>query len=545
MNKLFINNKDTLVDDSIEGAIYCNKFNNLTRLEIDPKIRVVCRNDWNKDKVALVCGGGSGHEPAHVGFIGRGMLTAAVCGDVFASPSVDAVLNAIVNVTGEKGCLVIVKNYTGDRLNFGLACEKAKKMGYKVEMVIVDDDISIEDNPQPRGIAGTVFVHKVAGHAAEQGKTLEDVKSAALSAIQKVSSIGVAITSCTLPGDSSQNRIAPGEAELGLGIHGEPGVRNIDSSSCKYMVDTMVEQLYRTLSRNTSKVAVMINNLGGVSPIEMGLITKNVLESKLGERTALILGPSTFMTALDMKGFSISCLELDMDLTHSLLSTVEADAWIEPVQKTTLDKRTISKVPSTLSVEPSENAKIENIVRIAATTLVEAENELNALDSLVGDGDTGTTFAAGAKKILAELEGNKLPLDDTGALFSVIGEELSTVMGGSSGVLLSIMFTAAGNHYNNSKNLVESLQVGLKQMMAYGGASLGDCTMIDAIHPALEAWKNAGLEEAIIAVQKGADSTASMTQAKAGRSSYLNSETLKGVKDPGSAAVELVFLAFR
>ncbi|MEH6454223.1 MAG: dihydroxyacetone kinase subunit DhaK, partial [Psychromonas sp.] len=129
---------------------------------------IVIRKDWDKSKVAIISGGGSGHEPAHAGFVGEGMLTAAVCGDVFASPSVEAVLNAIIHVTGEAGCLLIVKNYTGDRLNFGLAAEKAKKLGHKVEMVIVNDDISIENSKKPRGIAGTVFVHKVAGYYAQQ-----------------------------------------------------------------------------------------------------------------------------------------------------------------------------------------------------------------------------------------------------------------------------------------------------------------------------------------------------------------------------------------
>jgi len=131
---------------------------------------VVARGDWDKSRVAVISGGGSGHEPAHAGFVGKGMLTAAVCGDLFASPSVDAVLNAIVAVTGDRGCLLIVKNYTGDRLNFGLAAEKAKRYGLKVEMVIVADDIALPDNKQPRGIAGTALVHKIAGYAAEQGK---------------------------------------------------------------------------------------------------------------------------------------------------------------------------------------------------------------------------------------------------------------------------------------------------------------------------------------------------------------------------------------
>ena len=157
----FINAKETLVTDAIDGLLEtCGGA--LTRLDGYPHIKVVCRTDWDKSKVALISGGGSGHEPAHAGFVGAGMLTAAVCGEIFASPSVDAVLAGILAVTGPSGCLLIVKNYTGDRLNFGLAAERARAFGLKVAMVVVDDDIALPDLPQPRGVAGTLFVHKIA-----------------------------------------------------------------------------------------------------------------------------------------------------------------------------------------------------------------------------------------------------------------------------------------------------------------------------------------------------------------------------------------------
>jgi hypothetical protein len=164
----FINRKEDIVQDAIDGVIAASG-GKLSRLDGYPFIRVVVRSDWDRSKVALVSGGGSGHEPAHAGFVGKGMLTAAVCGDVFASPSVDAVLAGILAVTGPAGCLLIVKNYTGDRLNFGLAAERARAKGLKVNMVIVDDDIALPDLPQPRGVAGTLFVHKIAGAMAESG----------------------------------------------------------------------------------------------------------------------------------------------------------------------------------------------------------------------------------------------------------------------------------------------------------------------------------------------------------------------------------------
>lgn len=545
MSRLFTNNKVTLVHDAIDGILYSNKHNNLTRLDVDPQIRIVTRNDWQQDKVAIISGGGSGHEPAHAGFIGKGMLTAAVCGDVFASPSVDAVLNAIVHVTGEKGCLVIVKNYTGDRLNFGLACEKAKKMGLNVEMVIVDDDISIPDNKKPRGVAGTIFTHKVAGYLAENGASLAEVKAAAQATIDETASIGVALTSCSLPGEETNQRIAVGKAELGLGIHGEPGVSTIDMTSCHALVTTMVEKLKASLPSCDAKLAILINNLGGVSPLEMSLITKDVMESELHANIQLVVGPAPFMTAIDMKGFSLSYVVLNNERAAALLAPVEADAWDTPIVLREPGVIKKDKVSVNFAYEPSENPVMAQVVATVCETLSQAESELNYLDSLVGDGDTGSTFAAGARKVAAELKANNLPLNDTASLLNVIGEQLATVMGGSSGVLLSIFFTAAGHDFCENGELVASLKAGLKQMMVYGGAKPGDRTMIDALHPAFEAWGCEGIEAAIDAAREGAEGTALMNEAKAGRSSYLNSDSLQGVKDPGSVAIELVFAAFK
>ena len=222
----FLNQKENAVTDAIEGVIRSSG-GALARLDGYPHIRVVVRNDWDKSKVALVSGGGSGHEPAHAGFVGRGMLTAAVCGDVFASPSVDAVLAGILAVTGQSGCLLIVKNYTGDRLNFGLAAERARAFGLKVNMVIVDDDVALPELSQPRGVAGTLFVHKIAGALAEDGQSLENVTQAAERVIAGAKTLGMSLDTCTVPGSPKEDRIPAGKVELGLGIHGESGVEQI------------------------------------------------------------------------------------------------------------------------------------------------------------------------------------------------------------------------------------------------------------------------------------------------------------------------------
>ncbi|MBS5773120.1 MAG: dihydroxyacetone kinase subunit DhaK [Enterobacter cloacae] len=542
MSRFFFNDRKQLVNDAIEGLVISAPHGNLVRLESDPAIRIVARADWDKSRVAVISGGGSGHEPAHAGFVGKGMLTAAVCGDLFASPSVDAVLNAIVAVTGDRGCLLIVKNYTGDRLNFGLAAEKAKRYGLKVEMVIVADDIALPDNKQPRGIAGTALVHKIAGYAAEQGKSLSEVRDLAKQACDNVYSLGLAMESCNLPGsDSEEGRIQQGHVELGLGIHGEPGASTLETHNSKSLIDTLVEPLRAAVGND--RVAVLINNLGGVSALEMALLTKELAHSALKDQLAYLIGPAPLVSSLDMKGFSLSLLRLTDEFEQALCAEVQTVGWQKPVAFAPMKTQPHKAVYTGLEIEPSDNPQVKALVGTAAQTLIDLENRLNALDAKVGDGDTGSTFAEGAREIKRLLEQNALPLNNTAQLLQLIGERLATVMGGSSGVLMSIFFTAAGQAVHNATPLPDALLLGLKQMKHYGGADLGDRTLIDALQPALEALRDRGLAAAIDAAQKGAESTATMQKAGAGRSSYVNSENLEGVTDPGAVAIAEVFAA--
>ncbi|WP_288874660.1 dihydroxyacetone kinase subunit DhaK [uncultured Kosakonia sp.] len=542
MSRFFFNDRKQLVNDAIEGLVISAPHGNLVRLESDPAIRIVARADWDKSRVAVISGGGSGHEPAHAGFVGKGMLTAAVCGDLFASPSVDAVLNAIVAVTGDRGCLLIVKNYTGDRLNFGLAAEKAKRYGLKVEMVIVADDIALPDNKQPRGIAGTALVHKIAGYAAEQGKSLSEVRDLAQQACDNVYSLGLAMESCNLPGsDSEEGRIQQGRVELGLGIHGEPGASTLETHNSKSLIDTLVEPLRAAVGNN--RVAVLINNLGGVSALEMALLTKELAHSALKDQLAYLIGPAPLVSSLDMKGFSLSLLRLTDEFEQALCAEVQTVGWQKPVAFAPMKTQPHKAVYTGLEIEPSDNPQVKALVGTAAQTLIDLENRLNALDAKVGDGDTGSTFAEGAREIKRLLEQNALPLNNTAQLLQLIGERLATVMGGSSGVLMSIFFTAAGQAVHNATPLPDALLLGLKQMKHYGGADLGDRTLIDALQPALEALRDRGLAAAIDAAKKGAESTATMQKAGAGRSSYVNSENLEGVTDPGAVAIAEVFAA--
>ncbi|WP_417316208.1 dihydroxyacetone kinase subunit DhaK [Enterobacter sp.] len=540
MSRFFFNDRKQLVNDAIEGILISAPHGNLVKLDIDPAIRVVARSDWDKSRVAVISGGGSGHEPAHAGFVGKGMLTAAVCGDLFASPSVDAVLNAIVAVTGDRGCLLIVKNYTGDRLNFGLAAEKAKRYGLKVEMVIVADDIALPDNKQPRGIAGTALVHKIAGYAAVQGKSLGEVRDIAKQACDNLWSLGVAMQTCNLPGsDEEEGRIKEGHVELGLGIHGEPGASVVDTQNSKAIVDKLVDAL--KAQAGEGRFAVLINNLGGVSALEMALLTKELAHSALKEQIAYLIGPAPLVSSLDMKGFSLSLLKLNDLFEKAINENVQTLGWQKPVRFAPLKTQPTSAIHDRVEYTPSANAQVAGYVAAVTDTLIQLENRLNALDAKVGDGDTGSTFAQGARDIAQLLASDKLPLNDLPTLLMLVGERLATVMGGSSGVLMSIFFTAAGQKLHDGQPLPAALLSGLAQMKHYGGADLGDRTLIDALQPALEALQKGDLQAAAKAAQQGAEATAKMEKAGAGRSSYVNKENLDGVTDPGAVAVAEVF----
>jgi len=542
MNR-FLNTRETIVTEAIDGLLSSSSGKHLARLDGFPHIKVVVRKDWDRNKVAVVSGGGAGHEPAHAGFVGQGMLAGAVSGEIFASPSVEAVLACILSVTGEPGCLLIVKNYTGDRLNFGLAAEKAKQLGRQVEMVIVSDDIAIPGAAKPRGIAGTLFVHKIAGHLAEAGSDLRTVKEGAQDAAGAIHSLGVSLSACTIPGQKTASRLSEGEAELGLGIHGEPGAAVIEARSVKQIVDLMVDRLSASLGSGESRLGLLVNNLGGVAAMEMGVIVNEVVHSRLARQIELVFGPAPLMTSLDMNGFSLSLIDLNDARRQALLSPVVPAAWLPG---TRLEPSTILPLPKAAAAsvfQGSANEMTAAVVQGICDVLIQKETELNALDAKVGDGDTGTTFASAARSVMERLIAAALPLAHPDQLCLAIGELLGKTTGGSSGVLLSIFFTAAGTEMKRSKNLRAAFGKGIAAVQHYGGARLGDRTMLDALVPAIDALEQGSLEAAAAAAQRGADATASMTKAHAGRSSYVTATNLKGVRDPGATAVALAFLA--
>ena len=497
-------------------------------------VKAVVRRDLDPDQVAVVSGGGSGHEPAHAGLVGEGLLAAAVCGDFFASPSVEEVLTVIREVTGPAGCLLVVKNYTGDRLNFGLAAERARGEGFAVEVASVAEDIALPDNPQPRGLAGTVLVHKVAGHLARRGEDLATVAEAARRTSADVMTLAAALSSALLPGQDGERR----SAELGLGIHNEPGVRDIDPSGSQEAVALVMEPLVAAFDdrhgADTPMVA-LLNDTGGCSTQELAVLTRDLVRAA-GDRLRLLVGPAAVMTSVDMHGFSISLLPHTDALEEALREPVEPADWpavSAPQEPQTFDPRH-SDEPDWGAGERDESVAAG--LRAAAEALIEARTELDELDAKVGDGDAGTTIGRGATAVVEALDADRLSTGTPARLTRELAGLVEQRMGGSSGVVLSILFTATAGSLDDGADLPTALGHGLERLHAHGDAEVGGRTMVDALSPAVDALPG-GVAPAAEAARQGADSTASVTSTVVGRSSYLRAESLEGVVDPGAEAV--------
>ena len=504
--KPFINTKETLVHDALDGFLStCGS--SRSRLDGYPHIKVVIRTDWDKSKVALLSGAGSGHEPAHPGFVAKGMLSTAVCGDVFASPSTDAVLAAILAVTGDAGCLLIVKNYIGDRLNFGLAAERARALGLKVNMVVVDDAIALPHIPQARGLAGTLFVHKIASALAEKGADLNAVTEASVRVIADVASIGMSLDTCPIPCAPKEDQIGTKKAELGLGIHGEPGVEQVDFENARSAMEMVVDRLAPKLK--TRFYVALLNNLEGSTPLEMPVLANELCRSKINAQVSHIIGPAQLMSALDTHGFSMSLLPVDQAQLDAILAPVAPSAW--PMCSVIGEVKT-TPIPISLEIpkyQALDHSATHTMLSAACTALIAAQAELNALDTKSGDGDTGSRVAAAAQSLANAID--ESPLADTAELFRAIGSTLSQSMGGSSGVILAIFFSSAGEAAANGSTLNNALMSGLKRIQAVGGAPPGDRTMIDALTPALNALRH-GLTAAAQAEWHGCERTHNQSQ---------------------------------
>jgi dihydroxyacetone kinase-like protein len=328
--KKFINKVEDVEEEMTKGLVkaYPDK---LEKLDYGT---IVCRKNKKTDKVALVSGGGSGHEPAHAGFVGEGMLDAAVAGTVYTSPTPDAILEGIHAVQTEAGVLLVVKNYTGDVMNFQLAEEMANDEGIKTVHVVTNDDVAVENSSFTvgrRGVAGTIFVHKCAGAKAEAGGTLEEVQAVAQKVIDNVRTMGAAIKPCTVPAAGKPGfELADDEMEVGIGIHGEPGTHREKIRTADETADLLLDKILADIDYTGHEVAVMVNGSGATPLMELYIINnhvQDVLKSKGIKVYRTLVG--NYMTSIDMAGFSISLLRLDDELKTLLDAKADTPAWKE------------------------------------------------------------------------------------------------------------------------------------------------------------------------------------------------------------------------
>ena len=325
--KKFINQVENVEQEMLAGIAKAHP-NHLKKL---PDYTVLVRSQKKEGKVALISGGGSGHEPAHGGFVGKGMLDAAVAGAVFTSPTPDQVEAAIREVATDAGVLLIIKNYTGDVMNFEMAAEMAECDGIRCMNVITNDDVAVQDSLYTtgrRGVAGTIFVHKIAGAKAEEGASLEEVHAVAEKVIANVRTMGTAITPCTVPAAGKPGfEIGEDEMEVGIGIHGEPGTHKEKLTPVNDIVDHMLSKILSDIDYAGSEVAVMINGSGATPLMELYIINNRVADV-LAEKGIKIYKTmvGNYMTSLEMAGFSISLLRLDDELKALLDAPADTPA---------------------------------------------------------------------------------------------------------------------------------------------------------------------------------------------------------------------------
>jgi dihydroxyacetone kinase len=556
--KKFINRPEDVVEEMLQGLVVLHPGS--VRL---PGHKVLVRSDAEQarnQQVAILSGGGSGHEPAHAGYIGAGMLSAAVAGEVFTSPSSDSVFAAIQTVAAKPGALLVVKNYTGDRLNFGLAAEMARAQGIPVEMVIVDDDVALKGTGQvtgARGLAGTVFIHKILGAAAAEGKSLTELAAIGKAAVASLATMGVSFSAGTSPAVGKPSfELGEQEMELGLGIHGEPGVRRTELQPANQVTESLVTEILKHGSfTDDQRVAVMVNNLGATTEMELAIVARHAAGFLAAKGlTVERIYAGTLLSSLDMAGISISVLGLNEDRLRWLDAPTTAPAWPNAAkQRPGNPARQIAMEVSTAGssgngAQTEAGRKTKQAIEAACQALLAAENVLTEMDRVTGDGDLGVSMARGAKAVQDEVA--SYPLDDAPATLKTLGHTLRRALAGSSGPLYGVLFLRSGSALEASgatglAHWAEALDQGCRAISELGGAKPGDRTMLDALDPFVRTLQQAvgrkltrdAVLAAVEAAERGAEATAQM-HPKLGRSSYLGTRVI-GYPDPGAKAISL------
>ena len=569
--KKLMNAPETIISEMIEGMVSAHP--DMLRVEGATGRAVVAVDGPRDGKVGIVIGGGSGHEPAFAGFVGRGLADAAAVGNVFASPSPEQIKEAAMAADGGAGVLFLYGNYTGDVLNFDMAAEECAGLGIEVRSVAVIDDVASaprERAQERRGIAGDFFVFKVAGAAADMGLTLDAVEAAARRANAATRSMGVALSACSMPQTLRPNfDIGPDEMEIGMGIHGEPGMRRARVATADAVVDELMALILADMPLEAGdEVAVLVNGLGATGLMELYLLHRRVAQM-LGERGVTIHHSwvGEYCTSMEMAGASITLFKLDDDLRRFLnhpcrTPGLTVGAPPEPVSGATRTKRGHTAAVRRETVDRSllatggtvTPAIFRAMITAAGAAIAREKDRLSALDGVIGDGDHGVTMDIGWQAVLRALDG--APADDTiTETCARSAKAFLDAVGASSGPLYASAFGTAGKAVADRLNLDGPAMAAwitgmLTGILDRGGANPGDKTMIDAWLPAAEAAKAAAasgadaravMRAAAGGALAGARATEQM-ESRRGRSRKLGARSV-GHIDPGAASAHVMLEA--
>lgn len=575
--KKIINRPENLVLEMCNGLVLAHP-----ELEFLKKYKIIKKKTINPNKVSLISGGGSGHEPAHAGFVGTGMLDAAVCGDVFASPSQIQVYQGIKAVANQKGVLMIVKNYSGDIMNFKNGAALATEDGIHVEYVKVEDDIAVEDSLYTvgrRGVAGTVLVHKIAGAAAEEGRDLLQVKAVAEKAAANVRSIGVALTSCTVPAKGTPTfTLEDNEMEYGVGIHGEPGIRREKILSADELAARMTLDLLKDLQihdAETTEIAILVNGFGSTPLQELYLLNNSVMREMARHNVKVAhTFVGNYMTSIDMAGASLSIMKLDEELKALLFSKSDAPAFkiegpVDSVQYVEVLENEDEQQVSFKTETNEEFAVIDKALSLnnmiylvdkMSEVIIENEIPFCELDSHAGDGDFGMSVAKGFKQLKREWHDIiNQPNLNIGTFLNACSLIIMEHCGGASGPIWGSAFRAAGKATDGKLELsvgefADMLQEAVKGIQITGersfgrGAIVGDKTLIDAFVPCADSWlesKAAGksfktaFENGATSAVEGAEKTKEVV-ARMGRAGTVGERSI-GYPDAGAYGLGVIF----
>jgi dihydroxyacetone kinase len=558
------NKPEEFRDDMLEGLLAAYG----RYLEVVPNASAVMRRGGPVgEKVSVIIGGGSGHYPTFAGFVGTGLADGAVIGDIFTSPSTEHVYRSIRALDGGGGILLSYGRYSGDIMNFGQAEKRARSEGIDVRTVLVTDDIASappERSEERRGIAGDFCVFKVAGAAAERGEPIDEVERLARKANGSTRTLGVAFGGCTLPGSSEPLfSVEPDRMEIGLGIHGEPGVRSGERVPAAELARLLVEPLLAEAERPPTggdKAAVLLDGLGRTKYEELFVLYRDVARL-LDARGVEVVAPEVgeLVTSLDMAGCSLTLFWLDKELDELWAAPADSPGYrksgpapatrafghSQRVAAVRVGTRAIEAEPSAVAPDPEAAAVVRRALAAMLEAVESAEEELGHIDAVAGDGDHGRGMTRGLRAAVgAAAEAG----DVAGQVIVAAGRAWAEAAGGASGALWGGMLEAFGrgllDHGTGAEAIGTALSASVGSLVALGGAEPGDKTMLDALGPFVEAYRERvksgeGLGPAwagaLPAAQEGARRTAGLVS-KRGRSAVLG-ERGRGTPDPGAVSM--------